>query len=1046
MIVVGSNGGAKWTSSKESMTFTTSSNNLAAQELGMLLRRHGFSGNGKDAVPSRSGSAPPSIEGSLAAVGNLIGQQHSSLEVNMASLNSAIENCESEEQLRADPAYLAYYWANVNLNPRLPPPLISREKRRLAHHIGGFGDNWKSTSFDDSDSGSFYLRRSALSTHREEPEDEKSPRHSSDDWVERNSDSLLGHLTKSSVGRHKSLVDLIQEDFPRTPSPVYNQPRSSSHSVADETGDLADFVTALNDSSGVAEVPESNTASTGAHAGILTLRNRIGSSHPVLKGESNSLGVRVDDDVDIIESEMKSFSVSDKPNAEGHRSQPERKHAQPSNFTRHHLNPRRRPPPLVQGVLNPVTSQSQQQFYNGTDHISHGHPKHSTVDVQPLLQASGVAPPLYATATATAYVTSGSPFYPNLEPSSLFTPHYGIGGYPLNAGLLPPFVAGYPPPSAIPIGFDNSAGPSFSPRAANQHSGGGVAPGIDMQHLCKFYGQFGLAPPIVDPLYMHYFQHPSEDAYSAAGQYDLLASRMNLVGNHDASDQASQFLRSGALSTPSPRKTGITSSNSYGSPPGMSILMQYPTSPLPSPVLPGSPMGGIRLPGRSTDNFRFPLGSNRTVAAYSGWQGQRGIEKFDDPKSHSFLEELKSSKACRFELSDISGRIVEFSADQHGSRFIQQKLENCSAEEKASVFEEVLPHASMLMTDVFGNYVIQKFFEHGNFEQRSQLAEQLAGHIVALSLQMYGCRVIQKALEVIDLDQKINLVHELDGHVMRCVHDQNGNHVIQKCIESVPTEKIGFIISSFRGQVATLSTHPYGCRVIQRVLEHCTDEQQTQCIVDEILQSACSLAQDQYGNYVTQHVLERGKPYERSQIIIKLAGQVVQMSQHKFASNVIEKCLEYGDSTERELLIEEIVGQTEGNDNLLIMMKDQFANYVVQKILETCTDKQREVLLSRIRVHLHALKKYTYGKHIVARVEQLFGEADYSGLLMQKPTHQNCETTTSNFPRASERQLVHGFFPDKISLRCFKGVQVRASENHCLALTDDDCRAYAAVI
>ena len=52
-------------------------------------------------------------------------------------------------------------------------------------------------------------------------------------------------------------------------------------------------------------------------------------------------------------------------------------------------------------------------------------------------------------------------------------------------------------------------------------------------------------------------------------------------------------------------------------------------------------------------------------------------------------------------------------------------------------------------------------------------------------------------------------------------------------------------------------------------------------------------------------------------------------------------------------------------------MKDQFANYVVQKVLETCNDQQRDMLLGRIRVHLHALKKYTYGKHIVARVEKL---------------------------------------------------------------------------
>ena len=50
----------------------------------------------------------------------------------------------------------------------------------------------------------------------------------------------------------------------------------------------------------------------------------------------------------------------------------------------------------------------------------------------------------------------------------------------------------------------------------------------------------------------------------------------------------------------------------------------------------------------------------------------------------------------------------DFSVDQHGSRFIQQKLEHCTAEEKASVFKEVVPHASKLMTDVFGNYVIQK--------------------------------------------------------------------------------------------------------------------------------------------------------------------------------------------------------------------------------------------------------------------------------------------------------------------------------------------------
>ena len=40
----------------------------------------------------------------------------------------------------------------------------------------------------------------------------------------------------------------------------------------------------------------------------------------------------------------------------------------------------------------------------------------------------------------------------------------------------------------------------------------------------------------------------------------------------------------------------------------------------------------------------------------------------------------------------------------------------------------------------------------------------------------------------------------------------------------------------------------------------------------------------------------------RQEIIEKLHGQVVRLSQHKFASNVIEKCLQYGDSNSRQVI------------------------------------------------------------------------------------------------------------------------------------------------
>lgn len=52
-------------------------------------------------------------------------------------------------------------------------------------------------------------------------------------------------------------------------------------------------------------------------------------------------------------------------------------------------------------------------------------------------------------------------------------------------------------------------------------------------------------------------------------------------------------------------------------------------------------------------------------------------------------------------------------------------------------------------------------------------------------------------------------------------------------------------------------------------------------------------------------------------------------------------------------------------------MKDPLGNYVAQKVLETCNNQSCELILFRIKVHLNALKRYTYGKHIVSPVERL---------------------------------------------------------------------------
>ncbi|CAG0880819.1 unnamed protein product [Cyprideis torosa] len=376
----------------------------------------------------------------------------------------------------------------------------------------------------------------------------------------------------------------------------------------------------------------------------------------------------------------------------------------------------------------------------------------------------------------------------------------------------------------------------------------------------------------------------------------------------------------------------------------------------------GNSMGASNLGG---GGINWNMGGSTTSTTRRSNYEKPGIRS-------KLLDDFRNNRHSSITLKDIVNHVVEFSQDQHGSRFIQQQLERASASEKQTIFNEVLSSALALMTDVFGNYVIQKYFEYGCPEQRMALASKLVGHVVPLALQMYGCRVIQKALEHIPPEQQRELVQELDGHALRLVKDQNGNHVVQKCIELVDSNSLQFLIDSFKGQVFALSTHPYGCRVIQRILEHCTQEQIVP-ILEELHANAESLIQDQYGNYVIQHVLERGLPEDKAKVIRLVSGNVLTLSQHKFASNVVEKCIQHASQSERSELVEEVCNNPAA---LSIMMKDQFANYVIQKMLDLCENHQKRSLVSKLKPHISSLKKYTYGKHIYGKLEKYLAKTN----------------------------------------------------------------------
>ncbi|MEQ2190399.1 hypothetical protein XENOCAPTIV_009956, partial [Xenoophorus captivus] len=227
------------------------------------------------------------------------------------------------------------------------------------------------------------------------------------------------------------------------------------------------------------------------------------------------------------------------------------------------------------------------------------------------------------------------------------------------------------------------------------------------------------------------------------------------------------------------------------------------------------------------------------------------------------LEDFRNNRFPNLQLRDLPGHMVEFSQDQHGSRFIQQKLERATPAERQMVFGEILQAAYQLMTDV----------------------------------------VIQKALESISSDQQSDIVRELDGHVLKCVKDQNGNHVVQKCIECVQPQALQFIIDAFQGQ------DQYGNYVIQHVLEHGRPEDKSK-IVAEVRGKVLVLSQHKFASNVVEKCVIHSSRAERALLIDEVCCQkdgphsaLYTMMKDQYANYVVQRMIDMAEPAQRKIIM-----------------------------------------------------------------------------------------------------------------------------------------------
>ncbi|XP_062204794.1 putative pumilio homolog 7, chloroplastic [Phragmites australis] len=316
-------------------------------------------------------------------------------------------------------------------------------------------------------------------------------------------------------------------------------------------------------------------------------------------------------------------------------------------------------------------------------------------------------------------------------------------------------------------------------------------------------------------------------------------------------------------------------------------------------------------------------------------------------------------------LAGLRGFMYHVARDQHGCRFLQQRLDD-GKREVDLIFAGVARHAAKLMVDPFGNYLMQKLLAVCDAGQRMALVLTLTSGpfvLVRISLNVHGTRAVQKLIESLRTREEIRLVVEaLRPGFLELIKDPNGNHVVQKCLQSFEADDNKPIFDAAAVHCLDIGMQCHGCCVLQRCIARSRGEHREK-LVAAIACNGFELAQDAYGNYVVQYVIDLKIPNANSSLAQQFEGKYIHLSMQKFSSNVVEKCLKVFKEVDKAKIILELLAMS----HLEQLLQHPYANYVIYSALQNSKGSLHSALMNAIRPHVELLRTSPYCKRIFSR-------------------------------------------------------------------------------
>ncbi|KAJ3156894.1 hypothetical protein HDU86_003429 [Geranomyces michiganensis] len=313
----------------------------------------------------------------------------------------------------------------------------------------------------------------------------------------------------------------------------------------------------------------------------------------------------------------------------------------------------------------------------------------------------------------------------------------------------------------------------------------------------------------------------------------------------------------------------------------------------------------------------LPPAQEKNTAANFYFLVDKIVRTNDQPASLLLQQKLKTGtsdvKGMIFDA--ILGQAIALIKNRFGNFLMQRVLEFGSPQQVRILGQTMRGNVLNLACDRFGCHVIQKALETVDEDLRTSLITELFRCVRETITHRFACHVWQRIFQIKWNGEPPAVMHYLDASLKGQWHlianDENGSLVVQCIFENCSQKEKGPILCEVLARTVEVARGQWGNWVIQHILEHGAPVDRNY-VMKVLVHNFYPMAVDQYASKVVEKGLKLAPKREMYEMIETVLSSnprdigrpwILEMMNNQFANYVVQHILNLADPLQKDLCI-----------------------------------------------------------------------------------------------------------------------------------------------